>query len=418
MPNDILFPTDTTSVTPATWDIIMLADVSDSNNLKETTLAELPISTATQAVLDSCIKEISDEVTISSSGWFFVTTSASFSWGLFSDELQAQVTGYWEWKVLKTDLNGNVTAESLKTINGNSLLGSGDIAISGGGGVTDHWALTGLTDDDHTQYTKADWTRAFTGKVSYSTHPTFSADTELVDKKYVDDSIIAGGGYTDEQAQDAVGTILVDSGRIEFTYNDWTPSITADIIDDSVTFTKIQNIHTNRILGRSSSWTGDIEELNVNSIPALIGLWTSDSPQFAGVNVWHANDTTITRVSSGKIAVEWVNVGTEGILQNSQSANYTLVLTDAWKSIYHPSADTTARTWTIPANSSVAFPIGTAITFVNDTSAGTITISITTDTLVLTGAWTTGSRTLASNWVATAIKVTSTRWIISGNWLT
>jgi hypothetical protein len=46
----------------------MLADVSDSNNLKETTLAELPISTATQAVLDSCIKEISDEVTISSSG--------------------------------------------------------------------------------------------------------------------------------------------------------------------------------------------------------------------------------------------------------------------------------------------------------------------------------------------------------------
>ena len=31
--------------------------------------------------------------------------------------------------------------------------------------VTDHGALTGLTDDDHTQYTRADGTRAFTGDV-------------------------------------------------------------------------------------------------------------------------------------------------------------------------------------------------------------------------------------------------------------
>ena len=107
-----------------------------------------------------------------------------------------------------------------------------------------------------------------------------------------------------------------------------------------------------------------------------------------------SSDTTISRVSAGKVAVEGVNLGNEGILQNSQSAAYTLVLTDAGKHIYHPSADTTARIWTIPANSSVAFPIGTAITFINDTSAGTITISITTDTLVLAGAGTTGSRTL------------------------
>jgi hypothetical protein len=34
------------------------------------------------------------------------------------------------------------------------------------GGVTDHGALTGLGDDDHTQYTLADGTRAFTGDQS------------------------------------------------------------------------------------------------------------------------------------------------------------------------------------------------------------------------------------------------------------
>ena len=90
------------------------------------------------------------------------------------------------------------------------------------------------------------------------------------------------------------------------------------------------------------------------------------------------------------------------------------MLLDAGKHIYHPSADTTARTWTIDSNANVAYPIGTAITFINDTSAGTLTIAITTDTLVLAGAGTTGSRTLTANGIATAIKVTSTRWLISG----
>lgn len=108
----------------------------------------------------------------------------------------------------------------------------------------------------------------------------------------------------------------------------------------------------------------------------------------------------------------------DNIPQNSQSAAYTLVIGDAQKHLYHPSADTTARIWTIPANASVAFPIGTAVTFINDTSAGVVTISITTDTLVLAGAGTTGSRTLAANGTATAVKITATRWMISGVGLT
>lgn len=109
-------------------------------------------------------------------------------------------------------------------------------------------------------------------------------------------------------------------------------------------------------------------------------------------------------------------VGT--IAQNSQSAAYTLVLADAGRHILHPSADTTARTWTIPANGTVAFPIGTAVTFVNQNAAGVITIAITTDTLRLAGPGTTGSRTLAANGIATAVKVTATEWIISGVGLT
>lgn len=107
-----------------------------------------------------------------------------------------------------------------------------------------------------------------------------------------------------------------------------------------------------------------------------------------------------------------------GIPQNSQSTAYTLVLSDANKHILHPSADTTARTFTIPANSSVAYPVGTAVTFVNQNGGGVITIAITTDTMRLAGVGSTGNRSLAANGICTALKLTSTEWIISGTGLT
>lgn len=110
-------------------------------------------------------------------------------------------------------------------------------------------------------------------------------------------------------------------------------------------------------------------------------------------------------------------VGFRNIPQNSQSAAYTLVLADAGKHIFHPSGDANARTYTIPANSSVAYPIGTAVTFINMTSQA-VTIAITTDTMYLSSAGTTGSRTLAQYGSATAVKITSTNWLISGSGLT
>lgn len=137
----------------------------------------------------------------------------------------------------------------------------------------------------------------------------------------------------------------------------------------------------------------------------------------AGVRVagFDANGLNTT---DGAVAPAYQRVGFRDIPQVSQSAAYTLLVSDAGKHVYHPGTDTTARVWTIPANASVAFPIGAALTFINDTGGGVITIAITTDTLVLAGAGTTGSRTLAANGVATAVKMTATRWIISGTGLT
>lgn len=110
-------------------------------------------------------------------------------------------------------------------------------------------------------------------------------------------------------------------------------------------------------------------------------------------------------------------IGFRGIPQNSQSTAYTTVMADAGKHLLHPSGDANARTFTIDSNANVAYEVGTAITFVNETSQ-VVSIAITSDTLTLAGSTTTGTRSLAQNGVATAIKVTSTKWIISGNGLT
>lgn len=44
----------------------------------------------------------------------------------------------------------------------------------------------------------------------------------------------------------------------------------------------------------------------------VTGLTTADSPQFAGVNVGHASDTTVTRSAAGEIAVEGKRIFNDG----------------------------------------------------------------------------------------------------------
>lgn len=108
-------------------------------------------------------------------------------------------------------------------------------------------------------------------------------------------------------------------------------------------------------------------------------------------------------------------VGYLNIPQNSKSADYTAVIADRGCHIFHPVGDNNPRTFTIPANASVAFAVGTAITFVN--KINTLTIAITSDTLTWAEDGSTGSRTLAANGIATALKITSTEWLISGTGL-
>jgi hypothetical protein len=107
------------------------------------------------------------------------------------------------------------------------------------------------------------------------------------------------------------------------------------------------------------------------------------------------------------------SVGYLGMPQQSKSSAYTTVIGDSGKHIYV----TATATITIDSNANVAYPIGTSITFIAGSGA-TATIAITSDTMYLAGAGTTGSRTLAPFGMATVVKLASTTWFINGAGLT
>lgn len=157
-----------------------------------------------------------------------------------------------------------------------------------------------------------------------------------------------------------------------------------------------------------------INKLTLTAPATSATLTLTDGKTLAVTNTltFSGTDSTVMTFPPASASVGYLNIP-----QNSKSAAYTTVLADSGKHIYHPASDANARTFTIDSNANVAYPLGTAITFVNMTSQ-VVTIAITSDTLYLAGTGTTGSRSLAQYGVATALKVENTQWIISGSGLT
>lgn len=189
-----------------------------------------------------------------------------------------------------------------------------------------------------------------------------------------------------------IGNTAVQLGNTITTINNLTLA--------NVTIQSGSNIAANITIGNTTIGLG-------NTATNVGDLTLSNVTITSGVVAANANVATSESVN---------NVGYMGVPQNSQNAGYNVVIGDAGKHLYHPVGQA-AATYTIPANSNVAFGIGTAITFVN-MSANAVTVAVTTDTMYLSSVGTTGNRTLAQYGIATAVKMTSDSWIISGSALT
>jgi hypothetical protein len=190
----------------------------------------------------------------------------------------------------------------------------------------------------------------------------------------------AGGSNTQVQFNDA-GSLGGDSGLV---YNKTTDTLT-----------------TVTITGTTGQFGGAISAQNL-SITSTKTLTATNSLTVSGT------DSTTMTFPPASASIGYINIP-----QNSRSAAYTTVLADAGKHIYHPVGDAVNRIFTIDSNANVAYAVGTTITFINR-SPNNVTISITSDTLTWSPTGATGSRTLPQYGVATATKIVTTEWIITG----
>jgi len=172
------------------------------------------------------------------------------------------------------------------------------------------------------------------------------------------------------------------------------------------------NIGAGKVLTVAGSVSANGATLSPTELGYLDGVTSAIQTQLNAKAASGANtditalDQDVTITATGTIAAD--SIGFRGLPQNSQTGAYTLALSDAGKHI-----SITTGGVVIPANGSVAFPVGSTMVIFNN-SGSNQTISITTDTLRQAGTANTGSRTLAQYGLVTCVKVASTTWVISG----
>ena len=135
---------------------------------------------------------------------------------------------------------------------------------------------------------------------------------------------------------------------------------------------------------------------------------TAALPAAASHEGYIAYDTTLNalRISDGAV---WQIAG-GGRALTSHADDYTALVTDANTIIDMTKG--TATTFTIPANATIAFPIGTMFEVLNG-GAGVVTVAVTTDTLTVDATFTAVLGGAGS--VAYVRKVAATEWVITGD---
>lgn len=142
--------------------------------------------------------------------------------------------------------------------------------------------------------------------------------------------------YTDELAQDSVGLILLDSATIDFTYDDATPTITAIVIDNSISNTKLRDSAAFSVIGKTAAGAGDPADI-VAADETVLGRTAAGNLVFALLATGQVANDAITYAKLqngagfsvvGKIATGAgdnadIVAGVDSILGRSGSGNIT-----------------------------------------------------------------------------------------------
>jgi hypothetical protein len=185
--------------------------------------------------------------------------------------------------------------------------------------------------------------------------------------------------------------------------------------------------HTDGVFKVFDNYTPEPDaNIFINTADASFRLANLRATTFTGNLVGSILSTTINNTAnivssglSGNVVLtspaSTTSIGYLGIPQNLQTSNYTFTLADQGKHIYN--TGTTGQILTIPLNSSVPFPIGTAVTFIYQSSTGASYVNATGGVTLYLAANTSGSRsnvTISPYGMGTILKVANDTWFISG----
>lgn len=307
--------------------------------------------------------------------------------------------------------NADNTVSALDAASFRTAIGAG----SGGGSVTNVSFTGGIVSVANPTTTPALTVAGTSGGIPYFS----SASTWATSAALATNAIVVGGGAGGAPATITTGSGVVTALGVNtgsagaFVVNGGALGTPASGALTNCTFPTLNQNTTGSAATLTTARTLTIGSTGKTFDGSANVAWnlTEIGAAAAGANTdITALDQDVTITATGTIAAN--TIGFRGIPQNAQTTGYTLALSDAGRHI-----SITTGGITVPANGTVAFPIGTAITIFNN-SASNQSISITTDTMYLAGTATVGTRTLAQRGIATILKVSATEWVISGGGLT
>ncbi len=146
--------------------------------------------------------------------------------------------------------------------------------------------------------------------------------------------------------------------------------------------------------GSANAWETRIDNAFTSHETTMSGLATTDT----------ALDTRIDALEATQNAIP---------IHSAVPDTYTLVLSDAGQ-VLECLSNANAKTWTVPNNTSVAFPVGTVIEILNIGGGGsTITIAAASGVTVNSPG---GVLAISQQWAAARLRKRGTNtWVLSGN---